>query len=156
MKWWAYTWGGLYSGAYNRRFTVFMLFYIVSFVRTFFLERVPLCLFLGSEAWPFLSSAVFTVGTASGFRRSFHFPTKFNEDKNSGECERMYESLRKWFEHKPVCFDGTKFFLLQKSIQILRRDCSSLLPSLGNAKSVFSFQDYFCYYYCSHKQDKTL
>ena len=120
-----------------------MLFYIVSFVRTFFLKRVPLCLFLGSEAWPFLSSAAFTVGTASGFSSSFRFPTKFNEDKNSGECERMYESLRKCFEHKPVYFDGTKFFLLQKSIQILRRDCSSLLPSLGNAKKCIFFSGLF-------------
>ena len=89
-----------------------MLFYIVSLVRTFFLERVPLCLFLGSEAWRFLSSAAFTVGTASGFGSSFRFPTKFNEDKNSGECGRIYESLRKCFEHKLVYFDGTNWYIL--------------------------------------------
>ena len=57
--------------------------------------------------------------TAPGFSNSFRLPTKFNKDKNFCKCERMYESLRKCFEHKPVYFDGT-FFLLQKSIQIVR------------------------------------
>ena len=119
-----------------------MLFYIVSFVRTFFLERVPLSLFgLRGMAF-FIKCGVYSRYTASGFSSSFRFPTKFNEDKYSGECERMYESLRKCFEHKPVYFDGTKFFL-QKSIQILRRDCSSLLPSLGNAKKCIFFSGLF-------------
>lgn len=106
-------------------------------ILTFLLDRAPVCLLFDSEACSFsfiVSSALFCVGTASGFSINFRFPGKFIDCKNSGECEGTYTSELKCKEHTRVDLVGTKFFRLQKSIQMTRRFFSSLSVALGNSK----------------------
>ena len=119
-----------------------MLFYIVLFVRTFFLERVPLCLFLGSEAWPFfqlprLQSVQHQVSVAvSVFRQSL---TRTKTPASVKECMSRYENASSTNRYILM----VRSFFFYKSRSRFSVDCWSSLPSLGNAKKCIFFSGLF-------------